>query len=230
MNYKVIKDEGLLKKFIDWLPELQSNEMYYCCLFARKKYCKDTQYLKADKCQLKRFTSNKEMLLTKIKQLECSVGSYIQKGDITVPQEALAFYINPNPRDLEGATRRSLIDFANLISKPYGNYNPHKICMSNIQKSISRKIFFDIDFDDKNSNDIVNDIEEHDLINYDCLNILETRGGFHLLVELQKIKPEYKKSWYKNLTNLGADVQGDNLLPVPGCTQGEFIPYFSRLN
>jgi hypothetical protein len=223
MNYKIIADEEKLRNFIDWLPELAHNETYYVCLFARSKYAPE---LKGDKSQIKRFTSKKEYLFEKIKQLECEIGSYKVK-DTIVPQEALALYITPNPRDLAKASKNALIRLAELITKPYDGYNPHQEVMTEIQKSHSRKVFFDLDFDHVDLDQTLEKVRA--FINLDCLHIVKTRGGFHILVELAKMDKIFEKNWYKNMTSLeGCDVRGDNLLPVVGCMQGGFVPNFMK--
>ena len=224
-NYKIINDEKQLIEFIDWLPDLKPHETYYTCLFARAKYSEGL-VLPSRQTQLKRFTSNKAYLLSKIKQLECALGSYTYKG-LPIPQQALALYINPNPRDLEKATRNSLIKFAHLITKPYTGYNPHTEVLSEIQTAHSRKVYMDFDFDGVEPLTVLGTLNEKNTINLDALHIIKTRGGCHVLVELNKIQSYFKNTWYQSIAQMeGVDNKGDELLPVPGCSQGNFTPFF----
>lgn len=234
MNYIIIQDQPQLERFIELLPDLEENETFYCCLFARKKYHPDVTSAKSDKAQLKRFTSTKERLVSKIRQLEAPLGSYTQMrkegGEMPVPQEALAFYIALNPRDLEAAcinTTKVLIDRA---FDPHRTFNPQVIAMSEIQKARSRKIWIDFDFDDMEWTDIMFRIDALEIINLDCISILKTRGGFHLLIKIDKIAEQYKNNWYKNIMKLGPDVARDIMMPCPGTYQGGFTPRLVMIN
>lgn len=232
-NYKIITDIGELTKFVEWLPDLGVSETFYLCLFARSKYVRDLDdvnlpHIRSDKAQLKRFTSNKERLIDKIKQLECPVGSYKQK-DTIVPQEALALYITINPRCFIKANQKSIEKLLKLSWQPYNGFHPYQEVMSEIQKAKSKTRFvsFDFDIDKELFNDMYYSI---DFINVEAMTVVETRGGFHLIVEPDKVVDRFNKNWYnkmKTLLNTFSDDQnncGDIMLPVPGVYQGGFTP------
>lgn len=222
VNYKIINDPEKLRAFIDWLPELEDHERYYCSLFARKKYCQDGVQSN-DKTQLKRFLSDKSRLYEKIKQLEVELGAYHLKNN-PAPQESLALYLNPNPRDLQKATFDGIIRLTELLKSKRTNFNPHAEMLNCIHKSVGRKIFLDFDVDDKDF-----DLSQlKNVINEACLNILQTRGGYHLLVRLSELDIKYKPTFYQKIMAMGVDQTGDQLLPVPGCVQGGFVPRFIK--
>jgi hypothetical protein len=223
-HYQIIKDSALLDSFIEWLPELRENEIFYVALFARKKYCAEIKNIKTDKAQCKRFTSKTNRLREKILQLECPLDSYSIKGE-TIPQEALALYISVNPRDMYAATKNGLIKFATLMTQEYNGYNPHQEIMSEIHRACSRKVWYDFDFDNVELDTTLAKVDG--ILNLDCVKVLKTHSGFHLLVNLKGIREEFSKSWHQKMSTLeGIDVRGDNLIPVPGCVQGEFVPHF----
>jgi hypothetical protein len=223
MNYQVITDRMILQEFISWLPELEEGETYYVSLLARKKYCREIRQIRSDKQQLKRFTSVKEFLYEKIQQLEVPLDHYYQKH-IPIPQEALALYININPRSMIKATRTSMTKLASLNAKPYNGFNPHQEVMSEIQKCCSRKIFLDIDFDEVSVDEVHDQIVE--AINVEAINYVHTRGGFHALINLKKINKDLSRTWHNKIMQIkGVDIKGDNMIPVPGTYQGGFTPY-----
>jgi len=219
MNYKIIKDEKAFLDFIDWLPELEDNETYYLSLFARKKYCPDL--IKSnDKTQLKRFTSNKERMYEKVSQLELPIGRWKLK-DMSAPQESLVLYINPNPRSMRKATEELGKRCWDLMRN--NNYNIQAEALSSIQISKSRGVFVDFDIDTKDVDlDLLKEVFPNG-----GYNILETRGGYHVMVEPERI--DVPNNWYKKIVEMyPVDQTGDNLIPVPGCVQSNFVPKLSK--
>lgn len=230
MNYEIIKDIKMLKDFIAWLPDLTEKEKYYCCLFARSKYLKDENgvnklpHIKTDKAQLKRFVSDKERLFQKIKQLEIERGWYFQKEHV-IPQECLALYITVNPRDMYKASINTLVKLAQSVRDQNVLMNPHQEALSEIQKTKSRTVYVDFDIDSKDEgmiSAVLKTLKEH----FSEYKILETRGGYHILVE--PAKANKKDKWYGELSSF-SDQAGDIMIPVPGCVQGEFVPHFINL-
>lgn len=41
-----------------------------------------------------------------------------------------------------------------------------------------------------------------DFINTAAINIVETRGGFHFIIEHSKVLPQFQKDWYNKMAKL----------------------------
>jgi hypothetical protein len=222
MNYQIIVDEQAVRDYIDWLPDLEEHEKYYACLFMRKKYCKDVPWIKSDKGQLKRFVSDKDRLFDKISQLEVKVGAYKFDGN-DVPQESLALYISPNPRNLWRATIRSIGQLAKVLEGNSKNCNPHAEVLSEIQRSASERDFVIFDIDEKNETTLNTVIETVD----GYCDVVETRGGYHVFVHKDKVESITDKMWYTKIQKF-SDQCGDLMSPVVGTYQGGHVPNFIR--
>lgn len=215
--YQIIVDKPALESFIEWLPELDGENKYYLSLFSRSKYFKD-----APQVQILRFLSNKERMLEKIEQLECPIGSYKFKG-APIPQEGLALYMTPNPRDMRKAAFKSIGKLAELLERGEHS-NPHQEVMSEIHRTCGQKHFIDFDIDSKDPTILSAAIK---LVDGQC-ELIETRGGFHLMIKTVDAKRGFsEKLWYKKLTAL-SDVSADpnSMVPCIGTFQGNFCPRF----
>lgn len=223
MNYQIINDEAKLDEFLAMLPDTSESEVYYACLFARHKYAKEFPNTR-DSGQLSRFAARKSDLKEKIKRLESPVGSYSRDG-IVAPQHALALYIGLNPRSLHRANRNLLIELATRIADGNLDFNPISLATTELHRATDRKFFVDFDYDDADPAEYLPKIQA--VLPADAFNILLTRGGFHLIVHLEKAR-NIKTNWHQAFASLPkCDVKGaNNLTPVPGCTQGGFTPYF----
>jgi len=224
--YKVICNLDMLKTFIAWLPELQPSERYYLTLMARRKYCAE---LKLPDIILKRIVCEKKDMLNKIRQLEVPYGAYTTKAGDVIPQEALALYINVNPRSMIMAAKNTMKVLIDLIcdDKQTG-MNPKSIALSEIHKARGTKHFVDIDID---SPDVTIDEamqKAQEVLNKEAIIVIKTRGGVHIVIETAKTK---SKDWFRGLREKFVfDVTGDNMVPVPGSYQGGFSPVFLQGN
>lgn len=215
MNYKIINDEEAFRSFIEWLPECKPNEQYYMSLLARNKYSPNVKI--GSKCQLTRKTSSKEYIFQKVKQMECAIGSYQEKG-VDIPQEALALYITVNPRDLWKATLRTAKKMLTNIECNAINSNPQAEAMSEIQNCAGERKYIVFDLDSKEEGVLQKALS---ICENKCA-VIETRGGYHILVKKDETK-SLPKDWHPRLAEI-CDVNGDELSPVVGCIQGGFIP------
>lgn len=224
MKYNIILDNMEFKSFVDGLPDLLPHEVWYICLFGRHKYDPAFPNTK-DSGQLARVVArNKDEFEEKVGRFEVPIGAYSRDG-VMATQECLAVYVTVNPCSLIKANKALLVELAERFAKGNIDFNPISVSTTCIHRSIDRKIYLDFDFDGVEPEAYLQRISEI-LPSRDMFRVLHTRGGFHLQVKLEKIRG--LKNWYQELSGLpGCDVRGSNvLMPVPGCTQGGFTPYF----
>jgi hypothetical protein len=72
------------------------------------------------------------------------------------------------------------------------------------------------------------------IINLEAVAIVETHGGFHLLVDPKLVSKEFTKSWFLKLCEMGNSLykiekNDAELIPIPGCTQGGSFPKMRSL-
>lgn len=218
--YQIIIDEQKLKDFIAWLPDHSGEEAYFYALFYRAKYSSKSKKSNGGNL-LFRGISNKESLFHKISQLECPIGSYVRRGE-PVPQESLALYINPNVRSLYSATLDTLVQLSQNIRTGHKTASPHKEALSCIQTSAGEKPFIDFDIDSKDPEILKKALA---ILGEGLREIIETRGGYHVLVRRDSISQIKDKMWYKKLQQL-SDISGDCLVPCVGAYHGGFCPKF----
>jgi uncharacterized protein YfcZ (UPF0381/DUF406 family) len=231
MNYQIITDENLLDEFIStFLKPCSPDETYYCCLFARSKYAKNEDgtnkfpHIKTDKNQLKRFLATPNTLKIKIKQLEVPFGAYITKDGEPIPQEALALYITPNRRSQKKAMFKLMKRLIDIQESNGQGFNINAEAISAVQKSKSKTDWIDFDIDSKDID--ISSIEN--VLPLGTYKILETRGGYHIMIDRDKVKKSNApKNWYILLGQMfEIDQSGDNMIPMVGTYQGGFTPKF----
>jgi hypothetical protein len=239
--YDILIDRNEFIKFCSMvLPNLENDEQFYCSLLARNKWDKESNI--GSKVQLKRFTSGNEYLMQKLTQLETKIGSYQDKSN-SIPQANLGVYIMPNPRSIFNAGQDLIGEISGNTKKKVYHMNPQSMALSCIQTNCSRKIYYDLDVDIKYLDNkqkyiefILINLSDIKLIKNEDFFAIETKNGCHILLKIENMVERLGRNWFKQIESVvqtynqyyvdGANIEmnEDNLLPIPGCTQGGFIP------
>lgn len=221
-RHKIIMDQSVLDDFINWLPQCQAGEFYLMILMAR---CKDGSIPRASNSEIfgtKRLVCPSDIQRTLI-EWEVPVGHYKRNGSV-IDDRYLSPYITINPRDVHKARAEmcmSLMDMHLNSSKKdvFGEL------FSIVHKSIGAKNFVDFDFDGVEYESISQQLSEMVDGNGEPVNfrVVKTKRGFHLVFTSKSLGENYRI--IKSLN--GCDVSGaNNMIPIPGCNQRGFTPYF----
>lgn len=225
MNYKLIHNEDQLQKFIDFLPDLNPNEGYFMILIARKKWYPESGIPSAHK--LKRETvGSKDKIIQTIRQWEVAEGCYHSNG-IPIDQRNLGVYIGFNPKNQYNACFELINQSLANIRSNKKNINIKSMANDVIQGSNGTKNFIDIDVDikeDEDYLDIIKFIKSE--ISEQNLTFIKTNGGFHCLVRLNQLN----NLWYNRIKDhpfkSELNIMSNDLIPIVGCNQGQFVPHF----
>ena len=237
--YNFLLDEDELKKFHSTvLPELGQDEVRYLMVGSRRKYLTDAEKLIYN-CNgtdmLKRVTirSNKyEALRDGVLDFCVPKGRYRDKNGLSLPETSFTIYITPNARDV----RRASVGIVQKITEGLLNPNtPLKLenmVLSEIHKYSSNKVYLDLDVDPKGDDDLMKTLETLYMILGDTEYVtVKTRSGAHVLVKKETIDKKIKNTFYKDVQKLSATMEGeiewigDSMTPLPGCIQGNHMPY-----
>ena len=236
-----IKDENELKKFYEAvLVPLEQDEVYYIMLAARSKYNSSTTpvELKKGSDMLKRITLRKNdfnCFRNCILELFAPtlIGRYVCKKGNPLPLSTYVSFITTNPRN----TRRACLGIVNKITEGLMNTNTtlniENMMLSEIHKSVSRKVFleFDVDVKGNDDGDKARRFVENSLGDSEY-HTLKTRGGYHILLKTKNIDSKIKNTFYRDIQEYSNNMEGEvemkgshMMTPIGGVTQGGFTPY-----
>lgn len=223
MRYQIILDEQILDSFIDFLPELGDDEVYYLSLMAR---CDNDELPSVKDGQIygsKRLVKKKDIKRC-LREFEVPIGTYQRKG-VPIAQEFLSPYITINPRSLKKAAKVVAVKLTERLFNGE-TINPVEFSFTAIHKSIGTKHFVDFDFDLDNECNIEYTISEFKS-RFKQFYILRTKGGIHMIVPCSLIGKNYSEI----LGIPGLDQHGSHgMIPIPGCTQRGFMPDFKAFS
>ena len=243
----MIENVTEFRKFLNVLPQLSNNEVFFVSLSARNKYLtlqEREQYSLGRTEMFGReiiFDNSFESFNLVFKKLKTILEYRKTKNGNTIPDKCLTTYMNLNPSHTVNSVgnfiktmTQELLEYTNNVVKGHDTKvnldrfrNSRSILNTSFQKTSSRKMFVDIDIDCKN--------EEILKVSCDILTkngakffVVKTQGGWHVVVKRETLKFNYVKYVIEHCNTLinnseflsGIVEHNKNLMvPVPGTLQ-----------
>lgn len=233
-------------RFLQFIPDLQRDEVYFLSLSARNKYLSDEEQKRYDLGRTEMFSRHiafdKDGISLALDRMKADLSVRKTRNGSHIPDKCLVVYFNVHPSSTVKAYRR----FSEQMDRHYeeaflGTLNGSKASdmwipfhqmrttlMNHIQKSFSRKLMVDIDIDgedDEQSKDLM--WELHSFLTYaEChFMTIQTQGGYHILIPtkyLGKHVPLHKKlNELDNRTQGEVKFNSNAMVPLPGTLQAE---------
>lgn len=240
----LIRNSLQYERFVNFLPDLERDEVYFLSLSARNKYLTDDEREKYDLGRTEMFSRHiafdKDGIELALRKMQADLAVRRTRNGSEIPEKALVVYFNVHPSSTVKAYRR----FSEQMDRHYeeaflgtlnGSEAPdmwipfHRMrtnLMNHIQKAFSRKLVVDIDIDGEDaeqSKDLMWQVRDF-LTYHDChYMIIQTQGGYHMLVPtkyLGKHVPLYQKlNELDNTTEGEVKFNSNAMVPLPGTLQ-----------
>lgn len=250
--HSLIQDQEQFNLFVDILPDLIRDEVYFLSLSARNKYLTDAEREEFDLGRTEMFSRqiafDKEGIKLAMDRMRADLDVRRTRNGSLIPEKCLVVYMNIHPSSTVKAYRA----FSGQMDRHYeeafmGTLNGSTASdmwipfrrmstnlMNHIQKSASRKTMVDIDIDGEDSLEsnsllggVLNFLSEHSV----PYTTIQTQGGYHVLVRTEYLSKEVPL--YKIISGLDKGTSGEvkfnsnAMVPIPGTLQaGKLVKIF----
>ncbi len=240
----LIQDQKEFDRFVDILPDLIRDEVYFLSLSARNKYLTSEEREEFDLGRTEMFSRqiafDKDGIKLAMNRMRADLDVRRTRNGSLIPEKCLVVYMNIHPSSTVKAYRAfsAQMDrhyeeaFQGVLNGsqasdmwiPFRRINTN--LMNHIQKSASRKIMVDIDIDGEDSlesNMLLGEVVQFLTEKAVPYHAIQTQGGYHVLVEHRfsgKDVPLFKViSRLDKGTTGEVKFNSNAMVPIPGTLQ-----------
>lgn len=262
-NTFVWSKEQLNRFYTYVMPRLENLEVYFISMAARNKYLTEPErktYSLGRTEMMERRTIRVDdfnRFYRTIRKFETHEDAFLTKEGNSIPEKCMVVYANINPssiikayHEFEKITNDYIREYLiNAYQKSdssnieYRFSKIDKLLMTAIQKSPSRKVYIDIDFDlcgkfDSSFIDsFQNTLNENNKKKLP-IAVLKTKSGYHVLIQRSELQFNYTEvvnqydKFAKKVFDKEAEVvvNKNDMVPVPGTHQASFPVELERID
>lgn len=242
---KLVQDDDQFNRFVNLLPDLKADWVYFLSMSARQKYLSDSEREYFDLGRTEMFArvtaESKVNIQYAMVKMEGLVEKRTTRNGKTFPPKALVCYANLNPSSMVEAYNLFQTEMNKELAETMkalqngrqpeykGIKNAERKLMNAVQKSRAAKLLIDIDIDAESPQpmyEVTAELRDH-AVRFDTI---KTKSGWHVVINVESLN--------KGRTRLHEVVQRQNLLyhevkfnengmiPVPGTLQAGYLVHF----
>lgn len=247
--FNLVHSVSEIEKFHSFLHPLKVGEAYFVSMSARDKYltAEEREHFSLGRSEMFGRKIVKEPsfadYLRVIRSMEVNDGGYTTRNGLSIPHKCAVIYANINASCGVKSLKEFNQKMNDLMIETITNRDAIKhyasldtILMNCFQRNTGTKSLVDIDFDIKKDSDghcLLGMFIKHLKNNFVTYKVIETIGGFHVLLKRDTIKFNYHEvlnsldKTAKGLYNKAEIVKNpNNMVPLPGCYQAGFPVHF----